>query len=221
MIIVVLVVCMPYVLTWSHHRIITAHLQSHNCDTSLYWAVRNAKSRVPRAEALRVETSIKVVERKVIGEGRYIIPVLLSEYNTFSQSDREAILAGVHMKQSEITELIGSAGPRADIIFGVDGDKGKVYIDQGTRPMRLTCLESDGTKKEYYEVHTTRPGVQRTLKVTKNGSAVGHHYYLEKPMGAVYWIAKMDGYTSYYTRPTLNGIWIRDLASLCGVPHLA
>lgn len=196
-IVILLLMSLPYY----HDRIIIAHLKRYSCNDKLYRLVSEAKNRCDGfVEAIRVETSTKN------GRGRrYIIPILLSEFSRYQRADVLAILThlGFTRKQYDAFVRDKRITPATDIILGVDGPKGKLYLDYGDEDIALKCLESDGKIKYYMKKR------KNLLEVKTDGKISGYHRQLDTPHANVhgdmiYWIAEgIDGSKSYYTRPYL------------------
>lgn len=193
-----------------HHRIITRHLQRYTCNDKLYQLVRQAKADCSGfVEGLRVETSTKN------GKGcRYVIPILLSEFRRYDKAQRAGILKHLGFTQAQYDEFVDDERINAgtDLILGVDGDKGKLYLDYGGENIALKCLESTGKVKYYTKRESPVSGGADVLEVrTDNarGNIAGYHYRLDTPQtnehgDSVYWVAEnKDGSKSYYTRPYL------------------
>lgn len=189
-----------------HHTIISRHLKRYACNDRLYQLVRQAKAECRGfVEALRVETSTKN------GKGcRYIVPVLLSEFRRYG-AHQGVILdyLGFTRKQYDAFVDDKRIGPLTDLIMGVDGDKGKLYLDYGDENIALKCLESGGKIKYYTKREGPVPGGADVLEVKTGGKIAGYHYRLDTPQtnehgDSVYWVAEnKDGSKSYYTRPYL------------------
>ena len=211
-------------LQWYHHHVILEYLKAYHCDPSLYNLIRTAKQGISRAESIRVEASIKNG-----AGGRYIVPVLLTEYQRYNTDIKNQILRSVNITPTQLQDFLNDkkVTTGSDIIFGCDKDKGKVYLDYGdTNKMELKCLESTGLVKRYTETLDAPPlkySSSTVLQVVTGDIIVGHHYYLEKPQNipestskdTVYWIARtIDGTITYYTRPKLPLITILDIYQL-------
>lgn len=216
----IVVCCWYYWYNWhhQHHQVIVNHLKRYNCNPTLYLLVRHAKKTLGNAgeftEVLRVESSIKWQKGQKT-DGRYIIPVLLSEFSKYSEKDKRNILnyLGFTIKQYKRFITDKNIGPGTDLILGVDGSKGKLYLDYDMdQGIALKCLESTGKLKYYIKICGGD-----VLRVESNGNAVGYHYRLKQPSlneygDRVYWIARgTDGSRTYYTRPHL---WLVELIEL-------
>ncbi len=204
------------ILTPSYHKyVIYGFLRKYNCDVKLYEAVLKAKHNITKTECIRVEASIKNGK-----PGRYTIPILFSEFIRYTEVDQNNILHSVHITKEQYLAFVDDPQiiRNTDIIFGLDGDKGKMYLDYGTRRMRSKCLESDGKTKEYYQVDSTE--TYNLIHVYVNGQMHGKHYYLKKPITVhnidekVYWIGHSDSGTTYYFRPYLPLLTLMDVCNL-------
>ena len=181
------------------------HLQKYLCNPELYLKVKLAKdSTLGFTEAIRVETSTKDGK-----QNRYIIPILLSEFRRFSIQDKKSIIKFLGFTMDKYYRFIDdpNIGPNTDLILGVDGKKGKLYLDYGHQNIKLKCLESNGKIKYYLKKDSDLDS--DILQVKINGKISGHHYRLETPRinnkgDYIYWVAEaVDGTKTYYTRPRL------------------
>ena len=82
-------------------------------------------------ESIRVEWSKKVYKDGRIEKERYTVPILYSEFRAYRQSWQRKLLSAVNFNMDDLgTMLAEIANPRyldgADIIFGLDGQKGKL-----------------------------------------------------------------------------------------------
>ena len=196
-----------------HNKIILEHLRKYHCNPKLYNLVLLAKNTTRGfTESVRIETSTKG-ER----QGRYIIPILLSEFKRYPHEARENILGYLGFSVKQYEEFINDqlVGPNTDLIVGVDGKKGKLYLDYGYDNIKLKCLESTGKVKYYIKQEDPSKDLD-VLRVEANGKVAGYHYRMETPKKTadgdyIYWVAKSkDGTKTYYTRPELRLIDLVD-----------
>jgi hypothetical protein len=191
-----------------HCYVIRKFLLKYNCDNGLYDAIFTAKSNARRngigVECIRVEASLKNG-----ASGRYTIPILLTEFKRYTKEDITNILSTVHMSYIQYLEFIDDVNviPNTDIIFGLDGTKGKMYLDYGAAVMVSKCLESDGKEKRYRQVSSNKQ--YKIIDVYTEGRRCGEHYYLRSPIKIagideyVYWIGYTESGVTYYFRPYL------------------
>lgn len=217
-------------LPYWHHRIILKHLRRYHCNTELYDTIKDIKDKTSGTEAIRVETSIKDGRDK-----RYVIPILFSEFQRYSRTDQDRLLFTVHISRADYTPFLAKhrnkIGTGTDIIFGMDGTKGKIYLDFNQNEVELVCLESTGKVKTYTEIleqtETISPNypIKHTLKVESGGNITGYHYFLKTPQrirdvaDPVYWIGEeLNRRTGtkpcYYTRPNLPLVTLRDFITM-------
>ena len=84
--------------------------------------------------------------------------------------------------------------------------------------MLSKCLESDGKKKDYYQVSNNK--TYNLVHVYTNDHMCGKHYYLKHPISVpnidekVYWIGHTDTGKTYYFRPYLPIMTLMDIYML-------
>lgn len=226
MIFILTILIVAVIIGWLpiyHNQIILRHLEHYKCNPQLYKLIRAAKTQHNDfTEAIRIETSVKDVNA-----GRYVIPILLSEFKTYRKADRVSIIKHLGFTMSQYREFIDDPKIRVDtdIILGVDLSKGKLYLDYGDSAISLKCLESNGKVKNY--IKETPPDSGNlvegdVLRVETKGKIAGYHYRIDTPYknvdgDYVYWVARSsDGTKTYYTRPYLPLIDLVDFIALIG-----
>ena len=204
---IALALALAYRIFVSNHNkhIMLSFLERHKCSTALYDTVMRAKRALGiRAEPVRLEASIKGGR-----DGRYTIHITLSEFESYKVEHQHSLLQLVGCTPSTYRDFMERhwAQPDDDIIFGVDGLVGKLYLDRGHK---LYCLQSDGVCKTYVE-GPVEPGgpYNRKLAVYADGTLRGYHYYLSKPCAhgpdLLYWIGNnVSGELTYYVRPDVS-----------------
>ena len=225
-------IALYYVLPRYHHHVIMKHLSTAECDSTLYLLVKAAKENIAGTEACRVETSTKTLQCGTKNNGRYTIPVLLSEFQRYSTEHQSRIIRHLGFASGQYRDFIeehkNKIIPNTDIIFGVDGSKGKLYLDFGAPRRELVCIESTGKKKHYVSQSTsakhqstnakhqsTNAKHQSTnaLTVYSGGKIQGYHYP-PGTHGKEWTASNVDGSKTQYNRPYLPLIWIRDLNAI-------
>lgn len=206
-VILVLIICVLLLSLSSYHQsVILSHLKRYGCDPTLYNLVRNAKQNTSGfCEQVRVETSTKNGKG-----GRYIIPILLTEYQRYQRQDQLRILKHLGFTPQKLMKFLDdkNISDNTDIIFGVDQNQGsgKIYLDYGHEDIALKCLETTGKVKLYKNKGNGK------LAVNIVGSKLpidGYHHRLDKPYrnrhgDYIYWVAELkDGSKTDYTRPYL------------------
>ena len=103
------------------------HLKKYNCDNKLYAMVKMAKDELKHqnifSEEIRIETSVKNHK-----DGRYTIPVLLTEFKLFSCKIRRKILKYLGFTEDQYLHFIRDKRitTNTDLILGIDNKKGKL-----------------------------------------------------------------------------------------------
>jgi hypothetical protein len=199
LIVLIFILC-PYL----NHHIMINHLERYQCNLELYTLIKEAKKAATGEafiETIRVETSTKGGK-----SGRYIIPLLLTEFKAYRTEDQQNILNHLGFTVDDYMNLLDDKEitEDTDIILGVDNGKGKLYLDYGRDDIALKCLESTGHVKHY--VKTDEADV---LRVETTSGIAGHHYRLKDPPlnqhgDLIHWVAEAtDGTKTFYTRPRL------------------
>lgn len=182
-------------------------LKDYNCDTKLFDYILNCKENLAKRKnsyvcPVFIETSVKKnFKTNKESKGRYIIFIILEEFNNYTLVEKENIFKLVNFKFSEFEKLIKNMDKISDIIFGYDGNKGKVYLNETYTKKRLYCYENGGKIKYYKEVYPNVKYVYDTKDLNtilktdirirdKNNKFVWHSHY-------------QDEMTTYY-RPFIN-----------------
>lgn len=235
-VIVFIVAIIVIVMSWTFfiplwwHKETLRWLAEFECDPTLYYRIKQAKkycfvskkdNKSVKPEPIRVEVSQKAHvadTKKVPSRSRYIIPILLQEFIHYREADIKSILDAVSVSFDVYETILADPriGKNTDIIFGMDQNKGKLYLDFGGILMESVCYESDGTRKDYLEAtvppeDTTKSIQKHTIHVFKNGQPYGVHYNLTKPLeyrcasgtGKIHWIAEL-------TTTSMNGNMIEN-----------
>jgi hypothetical protein len=196
---------------WIRHDDKEHFLSVMNCNLTLYHLIKNIKNQPGTfRERIRVEASCKNGRT-----GRYIVPILLSEFLSYKDHEQRIILSqvGYTLRQFKKILLTNRVDDNADIIFGLDGNKGKLYLDNGTD---LVCYQGCEVKpsKIYRSSTRRREGISTILRVyNRNGCHIANHYRLSNPEWwsgwSLHWIAvNKNREITYYVRPGFGGeVW--------------
>ncbi len=187
---------------WRLNNLNLKLLSDTDCDDGLYNLIKTANKRI-NATALKLECSVKIKEGGNIGDGRYTVTLLLQEWNSYFKEDQDAILARLKFTRRRLREILAEHAAEinddTDIIFGVDGKVGKIYLDFNGS---LVCYESTGKVKYYHP----DPDDKNTLIVSCKGTVTGKHTRCltdETHRGyPVFWIGTSESEEkTYYIRP--------------------
>lgn len=183
-----------------------AHLKEYRCTPQLYHVIDGIKGYYAGTETIRVETSYKVQPDGTTIWNRYVIPILLSEWYRYTEEDQQTVCSAVGFNPGSVRQILANhkkqITPSTDIIFGQEGNKGKIYLDFDTNS--LVCYESNRTTTKPTKTYTqTDKGAADVLIVKdSDGNTLGTHTRNTDGKNNVYWISHVKSGTSYYTRPS-------------------
>lgn len=186
----------------SINNILKKFLTDHNCDTKLFDYVLECKNNLKKEyinfiPPIFVETSIKIGDNNQKHFGRYIITINLEEFLRYTKNEQTNIFKLVHLDINNYIKKLHSYKKKVDIIFGYDGNKGKVYFDEDDK---ITCYESSGKIKYYVEKYP------HIMYVYENNvqNEVGKHIRIIDKNNVPRWYAHMKNYTTIYYRPNIE-----------------
>jgi hypothetical protein len=193
---------------WRLDKLNLKLLSDTGCDDVLYKLIKTANKKTNRT-ALKLECSVKIKkngDKTDKTDGRCTITLLLQEWNSYFKDDQDAILDRLQFSREQLNKILTDHAAKinddTDIIFGLDGKVGKIYLDFNGS---LVCYESTNKVKYYHP----DPDDKNTLIVTVLGedqSVAAKHIrcltgetYKGYP---VFWIGKKEpDETTYYIRP--------------------
>ena len=181
-------------------------LHRYKCSTWLYTYIKTLRSLVlKRPVFLPVEISVKRFTDGRVVLGRYTITMRLVEFQSLPGHVQKRIFRylGFNLKDYQ-----GHMFDRnADIIFGQDGNVGKIYFDRLDDPLdpHLICYESTGRVKYYRPQFLSKNWLGLNICNGLNvfdeaGQRIGVHLRVNGDQG-VYWYGIAADYTTEYRRP--------------------
>ena len=169
-------------------------------------------------ETVRVEKSKKYYRNGNEDNERYSVPVLYREFQRYRLGWQRRLLSAVNFSSKDFKAMLADIGcelpPESDIIFGIDGEKGKLYIDNGRAdvPWRLVCYErtKKGGKPDKVKYYCNVAGQPDLLEVRLDSPRSGNVVAYHKRMASGWVAVAADSVTYYYREGEL---W----ASLCDI----
>ena len=178
-------------------------LSKFNCNPALYNYVHSCKMHLKLrlkdypVEKIHLETSVKTAQSvKTWQSGRFTIPLPLDEFLAYTAEEQATLFRAVGFNRHDFTLKTGTS---SDIIFGFDGEKGKLYFDRLDEPQdpHIVCYEAQG-KIKYYRY---QPGSQTRLNVTDaSGKKIGIHIRINGEENVYWYGINKEGFT-FYIRP--------------------
>jgi len=214
--VIVITLLLPHII----HQQNIKHLGLNNCSVELYDIIHKVKKHNPGSETIRVETSTKITPSGKHIRDRYVIPILLSEWNTYTVEQQSSILKKVGFSRSQLHQITDNhkeqIGKGTDIILGQEGNKGKIYLDFDS--MELVCYEQG--QPLVSPTKTYKPegnnGSDTLIVRDNNDNILGTHKRVNINKD-IYWISNLKSGTSYYTRPPK---WVLFLSELTDVAKI-
>lgn len=206
-------------LNYTHHMTILHFLRNNNCSAELYQSIYHIKNKY-LTERPRIECSTKNGTT-----GRYVMPILLSEFQAYTHAEQCNILNTIGFTFQHYTHFIKShqhqVTPSTDIILGMSPQIGKVYLDFDSLD-GLVCLEKYFDREFPHRVKYYRPpndsaandAINHLLVTDNKGTDLGYH---QRQTG---WVGAWNGYLpngtlqTTYHRPSLYGISLVDICAL-------